>query len=46
MPRYDGSGPCGMGPATGRGRGGCNTRGILNRLEKIGYGMGRGRCGR
>ena len=42
MPRGDGTGPMGMGPRTGRGRGGCSSgvrRGIGAALE-IGLGLG------
>jgi hypothetical protein len=35
MPRFDGTGPMGQGPMTGRGMGPCNT--------SMGRGFGRGR---
>lgn len=37
MPRYDGTGPWGQGPMTGRGMGPCN------RAYQSGYGFGYGR---
>ena len=48
MPRFDGTGPAGMGPMTGGGRGFCSPWGIgvANRPYGItpgfGYGYGRG----
>lgn len=39
MPYYDGSGPEGFGPMTGRGFGSCAGQGFVPR----GFGMGRGR---
>ena len=38
MPGFDRTGPRGMGPMTGGGRGLCNPRGI--RPEYLGYGFG------
>jgi len=42
MPGFDGTGPRGMGPMTGGGRGFCNPRGIGTGSGR-GYGMGYGR---
>ncbi len=45
MPRGDGTGPNGMGPMTGRGRGFCagfNVPGFMNPNFGRGFGMGRG----
>ncbi|MCD6561278.1 MAG: DUF134 domain-containing protein [Deltaproteobacteria bacterium] len=47
MPRFDGTGPQGAGPMTGRGRGMCNPAGIPNggisgRGISSGYGQGQG----
>jgi len=45
MPGFDGTGPRGMGPMTGGGRGFCNPRGIgagSGRGYGMGYGRGRG----
>ncbi len=42
MPRRDGTGPMGLGPASGRALGGC-----LRGSERLGAGFGGGRyCGR
>jgi len=38
MPNGDGTGPCGQGPMSGRGRGRCATRN-----ENRGFGRGNGR---
>ena len=45
MPRGDGTGPNGMGPMTGRGKGFCagfNVPGFMNSGFGRGFGMGRG----
>lgn len=42
MPRFDGTGPQGMGPGTGRGMGPCMNMG-LRRGMGLGAGFGRGR---
>ena len=42
MPRFDGTGPMGMGPMTGWGRGFCRPRGYRGRGAGLGYGYGRG----
>lgn len=43
MPRYDGSGPAGQGPMTGRGMGPCGRgRAWGGRAQGWGRGMGRG----
>ena len=31
MPNRDGTGPCGMGPKTGKGRGPCKTKKVLKK---------------
>jgi len=47
MPRRDKTGPDGMGPSTGRGRGGCSASGVAKeigkRVDDVFYGRGRGR---
>ncbi|NLJ78928.1 MAG: DUF5320 domain-containing protein [Tissierellia bacterium] len=42
MPRFDATGPRGMGPMTGWRRGYCMPRGYRGRGEGMGYGYGRG----
>jgi len=42
MPRGDGTGPLGQGPATGGGRGGCTPAKSSIANRPIGRGMGRG----
>lgn len=42
MPRRNGTGPMGMGPMTGWGRGYCRPRGFGARRVDFGYGYGRG----
>lgn len=49
MPGYNGTGPTGAGPMTGRGRGSCNTdpdygRPLPDVPFGFGRGMGLGRC--
>jgi len=44
MPRFDGTGPNGQGPITGRGMGKCNTTKEENGMNPS-FGFGRG-CGR
>ena len=47
MPRGDGTGPNGMGPMTGGGRGYCSTnQSFNNRALPLGRGFGTGRGGR
>jgi len=44
MPRFDGTGPCGMGPRTGRGMGHCGRglgMGFHGRHHGYGRGLGR-----
>lgn len=44
MPRFDGSGPTGEGPMTGRGQGNCasDSPGTVGRFAGFGAGIGRG----
>lgn len=44
MPRMDGTGPRGKGPATGRGMGNCipTNKGFCGRGQGMGRGMGQG----
>ncbi len=47
MPNFDGTGPSGRGPLTGRGMGNCEDRADRQRLGQgrgFGQGFGRGRC--
>lgn len=50
MPQFDGTGPQGQGPKTGRGVGDCeekkenNSQDSENNLPPRGQGVGRGRC--
>ncbi|AZR73305.1 hypothetical protein BBF96_07860 [Anoxybacter fermentans] len=47
MPCYDGTGPLGYGPMSGRGRGYCIVnyqRGMVQGRKGLGLGFGRGRC--
>jgi len=44
MPRFDGSGPAGMGPMTGRGLGPCAGGRGWGRGRGFGYGMMMGGC--
>ena len=41
MPGFDGTGPGGMGPLTGGGRGFCGVRGMAPAYAVHGYGYGR-----
>ncbi len=41
MPGYDKTGPQGMGPMSGRGKGQCNTANRNNFSRETGFGMGR-----
>jgi hypothetical protein len=41
MPGFDGTGPGGMGPFTGGGRGFCRTRGMAPAYPAYGFGYGR-----
>jgi len=43
MPKFDGTGPGGAGPMTGRGMGPC-AKGNAYRGSGQGWGMGRGGC--
>jgi len=45
MPKFDGTGPCGNGPKSGRGLGPCREKNCNE--EQKGQGLGRGRnfCG-
>ncbi len=43
MPRFDKTGPKGMGPMTGRGMGYCRPRGFYGRGSGYGFRYGRGR---
>lgn len=49
MPGFDGTGPAGQGPRTGRGMGQCGQGAAMPRMfgfgRRNGRGMGRGRCG-
>lgn len=42
MPRRDGTGPVGMGPMTGRGKGSCNLNENISSLRGLGIGCRRG----
>jgi len=42
MPRFNGTGPCGQGPMTGRGMGPCNPQGQGGAGRGTGRGAGRG----
>lgn len=44
MPRFDGSGPQGYGPMTGRGMGNCNNYGMRGGRGMRGYGRMWGCC--
>jgi hypothetical protein len=39
MPRFDGTGPIGQGPLTGRGMGNCTSNAIMPRF-RMGFGRG------
>lgn len=43
MPGFDGTGPRGMGPMTGRGMGYCRPRRFYGREMRYGFGYERGR---
>ena len=42
MPMFDGTGPGGNGPGTGRGMGNCQPDIVIERRVQTGRGMGRG----
>jgi len=47
MPKFDGTGPCGVGPRSGRGLGSCQEKNFQEELRRMGRGNGRGiGCGR
>lgn len=45
MPGFDGTGPNGLGPMTGRGMGNCEQARGCGRGQGLGRGLGRGRGG-
>lgn len=42
MPKFDGTGPCGNGPRSGRGLGPCREKNLLEEPRGMGKGNGRG----